>query len=176
MFPVLETERLRLREIETDDAETLFSYFSMELTNRYYGQDPFEKLEDAEQLIELFSANYNEKRGIRWGIENKETNTLIGTIGYHLWSPKHKRAEIGYDLDPDHWGRGFASEALSAITKYGFEVMELTRIGAVVFIDNDASSNLLMKQGFEREGVLREYMYQNGESHDVYMYSLLRGN
>lgn len=176
MFPVLETERLRLREIEKSDAESLFGYFSKEITNRYYGQEPFERVEQAEGIVEMFAVNYTEKRGIRWGIECKETNDFIGTIGYHLWSPRHKRAEIGYDLHPNHWGNGYASEALNAISKYGFDVMELARIGAVVFIDNDASSNLLIKKGFEKEGVLRNYMYQNGLAHDAYMYSLLKGN
>lgn len=175
MFPVLETERLRLREIEKSDAESLFAYFSKEITNRYYGQDPFDKVEQAEGIVEMFTANYIEKRGIRWGIECKETKSFIGTIGYHLWSPRHKRAEIGYDLHPNYWGKGYASEALTAVSKYGFDVMELTRIGAVVFTENDASSKLLLKQGFKNEGVLRDYMYQNNIAYDAYMYSLLRG-
>lgn len=52
--------------------------------------------------------------------------------------------------------------------------MELTRIGVVVFTENEASIKLLTKIGFQKEGVLREYMYQNGKSHDTYVYSLLQ--
>ncbi|WP_153721798.1 GNAT family N-acetyltransferase [Sporosarcina cascadiensis] len=174
MFPQIETDRLRLREIEQDDAASLFAYFSTDEVTRYYGQDSFQQIEQAEDLIKSFSASYDETKGIRWGIEHKETNELIGTIGFHLLSLRHKRAEIGYDLHPEHWGKGYASEAVKAAISYGFEVMELTRIGAVVFIENEASSKLLLKLGFEKEGVLRDYMYQNGTAHDTYIYSLLK--
>jgi ribosomal-protein-alanine N-acetyltransferase len=54
--------------------------------------------------------------------------------------------------------------------------MDLTRIGAVVFIDNEASNNLLTKIGFQKEGVLKKYMHQNGEAHDTFVYSLLESN
>lgn len=173
MFPQLETDRLRLREIHKADAENLFAYFSSDEVTRYYGQDSFLRFEQAEDLIGIFAASYEEKKGIRWGIVCKETNELIGTIGYHLLSPRHRRAEIGYDLNPTYWGKGYASEAVRAAVSYGFDVMRLTRIGAVVFLENDASNKLLVKLGFEREGILRNYMYQNGVAHDTYMYSLL---
>ncbi|MCM3757157.1 GNAT family N-acetyltransferase [Sporosarcina aquimarina] len=174
MFPILETERIRLREIKKEDANRIFSYFSSDEVTRYYGQDSFQKIEDAENLIELFHKNYSEKRGIRWGIECKLTNELIGTIGFHLWSPRHKRAEIGYELHPDQWGNGYAQEVVAEVLSYGFTVMELTRIGAVVFIENDASNKLLLKLGFEREGILKSYMYQDGVAHDTYIYSLIK--
>ncbi|MGM0890858.1 MAG: GNAT family N-acetyltransferase, partial [Bacillota bacterium] len=74
------------------------------------------------------------------------------------------------------WRKGYTSEAISKVLSYGFDVMDLTRIGAVVFIDNEASNNLLTKIGFQKEGVLKKYMHQNGEAHDTYVYSLLESN
>ncbi|WP_301107655.1 GNAT family protein [Sporosarcina sp.] len=174
MFPQLETDRLRLRKIQLDDAEQIYAYFSKDEVNQYYGQDAFTSVKQAEDLIGIFAASYEEKKGIRWGIESKETNELIGTIGFHQMSSRHRRAEIGYELHPQYWGKGYASEAVSAAASYGFDVMELTRIAAVVFLKNDASNHLLMKLGFEREGILRNYMYQNGQAHDTYIYSLLK--
>ncbi|MFK4998915.1 GNAT family N-acetyltransferase [Bacillus sp. N9] len=47
-----------------------------------------------------------EKRGIRWEIELLESEEFIGTIGFNAWSPKHKRAEIGYELHPHYWKKG----------------------------------------------------------------------
>lgn len=176
MFPILETERLILREIRKDDAEGIFSCFSNDDVTRYYGQDNLNHLEQAEGLIDFFSKSYNEKRGIRWGIERRGTRGIIGTIGFNVWLPKHKRAEIGYEIHPDYWRKGYASEAVSKVIFYGFEVMELTRIGAVVFKENEASSNLLAQSGFQQEGILREYMYQNGRAYDTYIYSLLKRN
>lgn len=176
MFPILETERLILREITKEDAEGIFACFSNENVTRYYGQETLESIEEAEKFVDFFSNNYNEKRGIRWGIEKKETKGIIGTIGFNACLPKHKRAEIGYEIHPEQWGKGYASEAVSRVLTYGFDVMNLTRIGAVVFLNNEASNKLLTNIGFQKEGVLKKYMYQNGVAHDTYVYSLLKNN
>ncbi len=105
-------------------------------------------VEEAEKFVDVFSKNYSEKRGIRWEIERKETKGIIGTIGFNAWLPKHKRAEIGYEIHPQQWRKGYTLEAVSEVISYGFDVMGLTCIGAVVFIENEASNKLLGKVGF----------------------------
>ncbi|MEN8700161.1 GNAT family N-acetyltransferase [Bacillus infantis] len=174
MFKELETERLTLREIVVEDAASLFAIFSRSDVVRHYGQDAFQRVEQAEEMIRFFQKIFNEKRGVRWGIELKGTNQLIGTIGYNAWIPKHHRAEIGYELHPGYWGKGYALEAAEKVIAYGFEKMDLYRIGAVVFLENDASNKLLSRLGFEKEGMLRGYMYQEGKPNDTYLYSLLQ--
>lgn len=167
MFPNLETDRLVLREILPCDTDAVYAIFSNGDVTKYYGLTTFGKVDQAEKLIEAFSSNFQTKKGIRWGIELKGVPGLIGTIGFNLWSPVHKRAEVGYDIHPDFWRKGYASEAVAKIVEYGFQEMELTRIGATVFVENEGSSQLLMKQGFEHEGVLKKYMYQNNQAFDV---------
>ena len=174
MFPLLETERLILRELTKEDAKGIFACFSNDKVTRYYGQESLERIEQAESFVDFFSKNYHEKRGIRWGIERKDSKGIIGTIGFNAWSPKHKRAEIGYELHPEHWRKGYTLEAATKVLSYGFDDMDLTRIGAVVFIENHASNYLLTKLGFQKEGILKQYMYQNGIAHDTYVYSLLK--
>ncbi len=174
MFPILETERLVLRELTKDDAEAIFACFSNEDVTRFYGQETLERVEQAEQMIEFFNKSYGEKRGIRWGIERKGTKGIIGTVGFNAWLPKHRRAEIGYEIHPDYWRKGYTAEAVSKVLSYGFMEMGLTRIGAVVFLENEASNRLLTKLGFQKEGVLRNYMYQNGKACDTNVYSLLK--
>lgn len=98
----------------------------------------------------------------------------MGTIGFNAWMPKHRRAEIGYELHPDHWHRGYATEAVSRIVAYGFDQLELARIGAVVFRENQASQTVLTKLGFQQEGILRDYIVQDGKSYDTHVYSILR--
>ncbi|MEI4831281.1 GNAT family N-acetyltransferase [Bacillus sp. FJAT-53711] len=176
MFPILETERLILRELIEDDAQGILNCFSNEDVLRYYGQNPLTDLEQVKNIIRNFSNNYKEKRGIKWGIERKETEGIIGTIGFHDWSSEHKRAEIAYALLPEHWGKGYATEAVLKVISYGFTELELTRIGAVVFTENKASNVLLTKLGFQNEGVLRNYMYQNNVPYDTNVYSLLPTN
>ncbi|MFP3511545.1 GNAT family protein [Peribacillus sp. SIMBA_075] len=176
MFPNLETDRLILREITHEDADAIFSCFSNANVIRFYGQDKLESVEQASGFVDFFSESLKEKRGIRWGIERKGEKGLIGTIGFNAWSPKHKRAEIGYEIHPDHWKKGYMTEAVSKILFYGSETLGLTRIGAVVFIENVPSNNLLKKMGFQQEGVLKNYMYQNGEVYDTNVYSFLPEN
>ncbi|WP_191663976.1 GNAT family N-acetyltransferase, partial [Bacillus pseudomycoides] len=67
-----------------------------------------------------------------------------------------------------------ATEAVSQVISYGFHTLHLTRIGAIVFLENESSNKLLTKLGFKKEGVLQNYMYQNGVPHDTNVYSLLK--
>lgn len=174
MFPTLDMERLQLREITKADAGDVFACFSNERVTRFYGQETLNNIEQAEVFIDFFANSYNEKRGIRWGIEVKGRPGIIGTIGFNAWSSKHMRAEIGYEIHPEHWRKGYTFEAVSKVIEYGFNEFGLTRVGAVVFIDNEASNQLLTKAGFQREGILRQYMYQNGKAYDTYVYSILK--
>ncbi|WP_420976758.1 GNAT family N-acetyltransferase [Bacillus vallismortis] len=173
MFPVLETDRLTLRKITDQDVKTIFACFSNHEVTRYYGLENMESIEQAISMVQTFSGLYQENRGIRWGIERKDTKELIGTIGFHALAQKHRRAEIGYEIIPAHWRNGFASEAISTVVSYGVATLRLTRIGAVVFTENEASNRLLVKMGFQKEGVLRQYMYQDGIPYDTNVYSMV---
>lgn len=172
-FPVLETKQLILREITEDDAKDLFINFSSTEVMKHYGSEPMKDIEEARGLIHSFQKGFNENIGIRWGIQLKNKKSLIGTVGFHAVSSKHSRAEIGYELNQRYWGKGLAREAIGKAVEYGLKEMELKRIGAIVFLENRPSNELLLKLGFQREGVLRKYMVQNGVSYDTYVYSLL---
>jgi ribosomal-protein-alanine N-acetyltransferase len=69
---------------------------------------------------------------------------------------------------------GYTSEAIKEILRYSFEELDLNRIGAVVYPENIPSLKLLETIGFQVEGLLRGYMYQNSQSHDTYILSLLK--
>jgi [ribosomal protein S5]-alanine N-acetyltransferase len=173
-FPTIETDRLMLREIKEDDASELFVNFSNDELMKYYGSEQMESLQEAVELINVFRMNFLENRGYRWGIQIKGEQGLIGTIGFHAWSPKNKRAEIGYEINPDYWKKGYAKESISAVLEYGFSALGLKRIGAVVFLENDSSNELLLKLGFQKEGILRNYIVQKGQSFDTIVYSIIR--
>ncbi|WP_057915523.1 GNAT family N-acetyltransferase [Peribacillus muralis] len=173
MFPILATERLVLRELIEEDAPNILKCFSSADVLRYYGQKPLTSIDQVKQIVRNFSKNYDDKNGMKWGIERKGTDGIIGTIGFQDWSQEHKRADISYALFSEHWGQGYASEAVREVISYGFNELGLMRIGAVVFIENKASSKVLAKLGFKREGLLRNYMYQNNVPFDANIYSLL---
>jgi len=176
MFPKLETNRLIVREIGNADIEAVFSIFSNAEVTRFYGMEPMENVSQAKQIITNLAKSYQAKQGIRWGIVLKENNELIGTIGFNNWNPKNKRAEVGYDLHPSHWRKGYATEAIQRVLSFGFREMDLNRMGAIVYLENTASRQLLNSIGFIEEGILKDYMLQKGQFYDVTMYSLLKRN
>lgn len=175
-FPEIETDRLILKEIEVKNATSIFNIFSNEEIMKYYGRFPMKSIEEAENLITMFDENFKNNNGIRWGILLKEENKIIGTCGYHNWNKRHSRAEIGYELSMDSWGKGYIKEVLKVIIDYGYEVMNLNRIEAVVYPENKASIKSLINQGFKKEGLLEEYAFFRDVYQDLIMFSLLKKN
>lgn len=173
MFPTLNTYRLMLRELTEEDALDILNCFSNPDVLRFYGQSPLSNQNQVKQIIRNFSMNYEEKRSIKWGIAVKGEAGIIGTIGFQEWSQEHKRADISYALVPEQWGKGYAIEAVNKVLSYGFHDLNLTRIGAMVFTENESSIKLLEKLGFEKEGVLKKFMYQEGVPYDTNIYSLV---
>lgn len=174
VFPELVTDRLHLVEVNKEHAQGIFDNFSNPAVLQYYGMDPMTELTQAEKLIEHFRNSFLASRSIRWAMLRKEDNRFAGTIGLNTLSKGMKRAEIGFEIHPDFWRTGMTSEALKAVLDYSFSELGLHRMGAVTFLDNVASINLLKKNGFEQEGILRSYLFQNGQSHDARVFSVLQ--
>ena len=174
IFPTLTTPRLRLTEVQVEHAPAIFEILSNPEVLRYYGMDPFQELAQAENMVQHFKNNFDAKRGMRWAIINNKDNRFVGTIGLNNLSLGMKKAEVGFEIHPDFWRIGITSEALYAVLDYAFEELDLHRMGAVTFLANDASIGLLKKQGFLEEGKLRSYLFQNGQSYDALVFSLLR--
>ncbi|MGM0903895.1 MAG: GNAT family N-acetyltransferase [Bacillota bacterium] len=173
-FPVLETNRLVLRQIEKNDAKSVLKYLSDVEVMKYYGLEPYQTVEDVLEEISWYESILNENTGIRWGITLRGENEVIGSCGFLNLVTQHQRTDIGFELSKDYWGKGIASEALEEVTKYGFEQMNLQRIQALIEPPNIRSQKLVEKQGFLKEGLLRKYEYTCGKFDDLYMYSLLK--
>ncbi|OIN65962.1 GNAT family N-acetyltransferase [Exiguobacterium sp. KRL4] len=173
-FPTLETTRLQLVEVTPEHGPAIFNILSNEAVTRFYGMDPLRETSDALNIIDSFKQTYHSGQGIRWGMVIRETGTFIGTLGLNHLSRYSKKAEIGFELDPAHWRRGYAAEAIQAVLEYAFKTLKLHRMGAVTFLENQTSIELLTRFRFEEEGVLRGYLFQGGTSHDGRIFSLLR--
>ncbi|ERN53663.1 GNAT family N-acetyltransferase [Alkalihalophilus marmarensis] len=173
-FPVLETKRLKLREVTYDDAADMLNYMSDPEVVRHIGLERFKSLEDAKSEIDWYHTIHKEGSGMRWGITLKGKDQLIGSCGFLNRAKKHFRAEIGTELSREYWGQGIASEAFQAVISTGFQDMQLERIEALIEPLNIASQRLAGKHGFVKEGLLRKYEYTQGKFDDLYMYSLLK--
>ncbi|WP_274650769.1 GNAT family N-acetyltransferase [Paenibacillus humicola] len=173
-FPALETPRLRLRRLSASDAPAVFRYMSQEIVMRYYDLPVFRNLYEAERIIGHWNRRFEDGEGIRWALELKESGGMIGTCGFHNWQREHCRAELGYELSPDHWARGYMAEALQAVIRFGFGAMRLNRIEAYTEPENVASIKLLLKSGLVKEGLLREIFFEKNRFFDAVVFSLLR--
>ena len=173
LFPELQTGRLDLIEIKQIHLRDLFKLFGNDSVTEYYNMKTLEEEKEAQKLIDWFQSRFKDKLGIRWGISLKGENNIIGTIGFNNFTKGH-RANIGYDLQKDFWNKGYITEALKAVIKFGFEELEINRIEAEVMPGNIISEKVLDKLNFRKEGLLREWMLWNGKHYDMIMYSLIR--
>ncbi len=174
-FPVLHTERLDLIEITQAHLADLFKLFRDEEVTRFYNLLPLKYEHEAQKLIDWFQNRFADKLGIRWGVALKGSQNIIGTVGFNSFT-KHHRANIGYDLQPDHWNKGYITEALRAVIHFGFNRLEVNRIEAEVMPLNIVSDKVLAKLGFTNEGILRQWMFWDDKHYDMNMFSLLRSD
>ena len=172
-FPVIETERLTLREINDDDLPEIFYQRSDPQMMKYVDRAPAKSLEDAAGFLGRLRAALLTNDGITWGITLRNAHKIIGNIGLWRIDKEHHRAELGYVLHPVHQSKGYASEAMKAVLHYGFNTMKLHSVEANVNPDNAASIKLLERAGFIREAYFRENFYFDGKYLDSAIYSLI---
>jgi [ribosomal protein S5]-alanine N-acetyltransferase len=104
----------------------------------------------------------------------KETGKLIGTIGFPWHDLRNRRAEIGYVLSRDCWGRGYMPEAAVRILQFGFEEMKMNRIESCHFLPNMNSGKVMEKCGMKYEGTARQKVFVKGNIWDVKQYAILK--
>lgn len=99
----------------------------------------------------------------------------IGAVGLKTRESDYRRsAELGYWLGKPFRGRGIITEAARAMTAYGFETLGLIRIYAYVKAHNRASARVLEKAGYQREGLLRKAILEEGAPVDFLLFAILR--
>lgn len=172
-FPNLETERLLLRRVDSNDINEIFALRSNPETMKYIPRPLVKTDEDALEHIAMIDSKIDSNEGINWAITLKDNPKLIGIIGHYRIKPEHYRAEIGYMLLPEYQGKGIISEAVKEAVKYGFNVMNLHSIEAIIAPDNYGSAKVLEKNGFVKEAHLRENEFYEGRFLDTVIYSIL---
>jgi len=174
-FPVLESENIVLKKIEEIDLEELFSIYSNDNVFKYCGIIPKKNKETVKNMIEHFERDYNKKSRIKWGIYYKQDNMkLVGIIEVFDINQKINMVTIGYFLAEAYWGKGIATESLKVLVRYLFENVEVNRIQAEVMPENNESKKVLTKNGFIKEGTLRQASWWSGKGVvDLEVYGLL---
>lgn len=174
-FPTLSTERLVLSQPIVSDLEDVV--FQMNSTSEISENTlslPFPyKEENAHFWFKMAEDGFANKDAFIFGIREKENLKLIGAIGLHLDIGSHK-AEVGYWLGKSFWNKGYVSEALQKVLKFGFEELNLNKIYASHFLHNPASGKVLEKNGFVYEGTLYQEIFKNNQFLDIKRYGFLK--
>ncbi len=174
--PTLATGRLRLRPLTEADTDAIFALYSDPLVTRYLSRRPMSTPADGQAAIERAAQEFAAGTALRVGLVRPEDDQVIGTGNLLHFDWPCRRAEVGYALARPFWGQGLASEATAALVEYGFETLDLHRLEAELDPRNDASVRVLERQGFIREGLLRERWIVGDEVSDSLLMGLLRSD
>ena len=171
-FPQLRGRRLCLRGPTDADTDDLFALFSDPEVMRYWSRAPMRERAEAEGLIGEILEAFERRELINWVIAGHD-DRVIGTCTLFRFDPRHRRAEVGYALRSDQWGRGYAAEAVTLAIDWALQALDLHRIEADIDPRNDGSRKLLERLGFRSEGVLRERFFVGDLATDSELFGLL---
>ncbi|MGG0188394.1 GNAT family N-acetyltransferase [Bacillus rhizoplanae] len=175
-FPVLESQNLVLKKIEDVHLQNVYAIYNNDKVFEYCGIIPKHNMKTVSKMIQHFERDYIKQSRIKWGIFRKnESDTLVGIIEAMDFNRKVNMVTIGYFLAEKYWGKGIAPEAVHAIVKFLFEEVHINRIQAEVKPANEISKKVLLKNGFIKEGLLRQATLWSGKGVvDLEIYSILQ--
>ncbi len=171
-IPILKTERLILRRMTRRDIEGVYCYARDPEVTRFLLWESHKSPSQTRAYLSYLERKYRRGEFFDWGIELD--GRIVGTCGFSAIYTDDNRAELGYVLSREHWGRGIAAEAAKAVIKFGFERLQLNRIESRYMIGNEKSLSVMKKCGMTFEGIMRQGVYAKGEYRDVGIASILR--
>ena len=166
--PVIETPRLCLRTMSASDVPALREWMSNQSIYTYWGKGPGKADKDPALL---FKKPEKPTKSFHLGTEEMASGKVIGD----LWAYRienDRMASVAIRIAPDRHGKGYGTEALSAITRFCFAHTELQRLWAEVDIRNLPSQRILEKCGYVREGLIRQGKMVSSWC-DYYIYGIL---
>ena len=169
----LRTESLLLRPLRESDAPALFGIFSDPRVTRYLSRPSWPNIAIAHERIARDVEAMSAGRYACFGIEQTVDGRLLGECSLFNLQEQCRRAEIGYTLAFEAWGKGYMNEALNALLEFGFSELGLNRVEADIDPRNLRSAKSLERLGFKKEGHLRERWIVAGEVSDSGLYGLL---
>ena len=178
LFPVaIDGLRIRLREVDERDFDAAWAWASRAEFFRFLPIDQPAR-EDEQAWLEsvITEARAAPRRQYQLGIDASGVGGLVGMVRIGIDSERHRSANIGYGVNPDFWGRGYATEAARLIVGFGFETLGLHRIWATHHPENGASRRVLDKIGFREEGRRRDDRFVDGAWYDSVVCSILESD
>ena len=173
-LPELTTERLTLRRMMVLDTDDMYEYACRPDVTKYLTWHPHPDREYTREYLEYLGNRYSAGMFYDWAVIYEPDCKMIGTCGFTAFNCTSDSAEVGYVLNPEYWGKGIATEALTRVLQFAFEELKLNRVEARFMEDNERSRRVMEHVGMTFEGVLREAMLIKGSYANVGICSILR--
>ena len=171
-FVDLQTERLRLRDAQMDDAAAITAWRSLPHVARYQSWERF-TLDDACQMLAAQPPLAQPGSWFQLMMVERATNTPVGDLALHFLADDPQQVELGINLDPAFQQRGLALEAVNGVCAYLFQTMKLHRITAVTDAGNPPAARLFLQAGFRQEAHFVEHICFKGKYGSEYLFALL---
>jgi len=167
-------ELVKLRAIEPSDAEALWRWVGDPEVVRWMDEGYLQSLAGFRKRLEDFPRNGFSD--LMFGVEALSDGVLIGAVRLRGAEPETGCAELDIYLgEKEYWGRGYGTDTMRTICRYGFEKMRLHKISLDVVTENQSAHHIYGKVGFVDEGRLREVFRRDGKWYDMYRMGLLEG-
>ncbi len=170
------TDRLILRPLDEEDSESIYRNVKEYDIARWTIKIPHPYPQDgAIKFIKESKENLQNGHEFQLAILLKDTSELVGVMSFLNVNRDHKHAELGYWVGKGFWNQGIATEAAKRIMEIGFHELDMERIYAKCFYNNDASRRVLEKIGMEYEGRFRSEILKENEFKDMIYYAAIKG-
>lgn len=163
-------EKIYFKPLERTDAPKLFEYASDEDVKRHIGWPLMDSLIETEVFIDKLLDNEKAKTHMYASVMLKENDELIGTVMIFNFDYDAKHAEIGYVFNKRQWNKGYCTEAVAMLDCFASDSLKLHKLHARVTDANVGSVKVLEKNGYKKEGLLKDYYFIDGEYYDLILF------
>ena len=171
----IRTDSLRLRMPVLADAGPIFEEYAADPdVTRYMTWVPHSTSDTVAEFLRVLEARAKSGEEFSWVLTRGESDRAIGMIGARV---RGFKVDIGYVLGRAHWGKGYMTEAVSALADWLLSIPDIFRVWAVCDTENPASARVLEKAKFSREGTLRRWMSHpnlSSQPRDCFVYGRVR--
>lgn len=169
----IKTRRLLLKPYSMENLEDYYSLMSNPIVWTYSTNIPHENILRSEQQLKEVLVRYGDSCIGFNALFEKSENVYIGEAGILSLNRVADRCVIGYNLLPDYWGKGYATEISKSLIEYAFDELQVERVEALALKSNIASCKVLEKSGMYLDGLLRHFAKIRGKYEDVCYYSII---
>lgn len=177
-FPHIVADDLTLRKIVDSDLDNIFEIYSNEKLFQYSPVMLKKNKNTVANMIGHFERDFHKGKSLFLGIcLNSEPKNIVGIAEIFDYSHEANMITIGYRLNDRFWNKGIATKTVKVMIDYLFNDIGINRIHAFVMPENIKSQNVLQRNGFAQDGVIRQgYVWKGQGVVDLILYSLLKSD